>query len=100
MHPAAVKDIDLRTVISDNFFIKFNGLRGFKKVFRLFIWFCRGLLDFRGKKSLNIGFFMEEGIVCKKQDLAGITGLRTFIMDGMSDVAGLEFKMVAGDISL
>ncbi|MCY4291209.1 MAG: hypothetical protein OXC72_05555 [Roseovarius sp.] len=38
--------------------------------------FCLVLQEFlhlRGKKSLNIGFFMEEGMVCEKQKLAGIT---------------------------
>ena len=47
---------------------------GFRKIFRrLFVWFCRNYYTCAARKSLNIGFFMEEGMVCEKQKLAGIT---------------------------
>ena len=47
---------------------------GFLKVFRkLFVWFCENFYTRAAKKSLNISFFMEEGMVCEKQKLAGIT---------------------------
>ena len=46
----------------------------FEKVFpTLFIWFCRGFLDFRGKEIIEYQFFIEQGIVCEKQELAGMT---------------------------
>ena len=38
----------------------------------LFVWFCRNFYTCAAKKSLNISFFMEEGMVCEKQKLAGI----------------------------
>ena len=73
------------TVIPANFFfIKlFNGLRGFLKIF--FVDFLSGFagifIPVRQKKSLKISFFMEKGMVCEKEKLAGMTDDATCIIE-------------------
>ncbi|MCY4290184.1 MAG: hypothetical protein OXC72_00295 [Roseovarius sp.] len=59
------------------FFIKlFNGLRELLQKF--FVDFLSGFAEifyiYAAKKSFNISFLMEEGMVCEKQKLAGIAG--------------------------
>ncbi|MCY3983823.1 MAG: hypothetical protein OXE85_07890 [Roseovarius sp.] len=49
------------------------GYKGFKNLFTDLLSGFAGIFRFvLQKKSLNVSFFMEEGMVCEKEKLAGI----------------------------
>ncbi|MCY3982450.1 MAG: hypothetical protein OXE85_00875 [Roseovarius sp.] len=60
--------------IPKKFTKRFNGIRGFLKIFRLM-----------RKKPFNVSFFMEKGMVCEKQKLAGITENMSLAVAEMHD---------------